>query len=140
MTLERRVRHAYHVSAMHRTTAERTDWLKADLRCLMCGRAAGYVLRPLRPVEAAGLGPDQTLQFTTFHPAESSAPPTRLIGGEQFRCVTCGGSVIVDQQETFSAYAKIDDEIEDRPRRGRPPSRWRHPDISNRIKELGITG
>src|SRR5579871_5863144 len=101
MTLERRVRHAYHVSAMHRTTAGRTDWLKADLRCLMCGRTVGYLVRPLRPVEAAGLGADHPIQFTTFCPADGSAPAVRLIGGQQFRCTTCGGSVIMDQQETF---------------------------------------
>ena len=125
---------------MSSTAAGRTEWLKADLRCLMCGRTVGYLVRPLRPVEAESSGADQPLQFTTFRPPITSAPPVRLIGGEQFRCATCGGSVITDQQETFSTYAEVDEEVEERPRRGRPPSRLRHGDIANRMKELGIAG
>jgi len=64
----------------------------------------------------------------------------RLIAEEQFRCATCGGSVIMDQQESFSTYAGVDDEVEERPRRGRPPSKWRRPRIANRMNELGIPG
>ena len=125
---------------MRSTAARRTDWVKADLRCLMCGRAVGYLVRPLRPIEVAGFGADQPLQFTAFRPANSSTPAVRLVGGEQFRCATCGGSVIMDQPETFSTYAEVDDEVEERPRRGRPPSKWRRSSIANRMDEPGISG
>jgi len=46
----------------------------------------------------------------------------------------------MDQQETFSTYAEVDDEVEERPRRGRPPSKWRRSRIADRMKELGIPG
>ena len=119
--------HAGAVSGTHSIDADRTDWLKADMRCLMCGRVLGQLVSPLRPVQAATTAGDAARQFTTFRPADSSAPPVRLSGGEQFRRGTCGGSIIVDQQERFSIYAEVDEveAVRERPRRGRPPKPWR---------------
>jgi DNA-directed RNA polymerase subunit N (RpoN/RPB10) len=121
------------------TVPGRTKWLKADLRCLMCGRAIGYVVGPLRSVRAAGSRADQPLQFTAFRPAESSGPAVPLIGGEQFRCATCGGTVLMDQTETFTTYAEVDEEVE-RPRRGRPPKNRPRSDNTNWMNEFGIVG
>jgi len=64
----------------------------------------------------------------------------RLIGGEQFRCTTCGGSVLMDQTETFATYADVDEEVEARPRRGRPPGKWRRPSSAEQMNEFGIVG
>jgi DNA-directed RNA polymerase subunit N (RpoN/RPB10) len=107
--------------------AGRKDWVQADLRCLMCGRVIGRLVGPL----PAGNPDKRTLagrppQFAAFRPADSSVPATRLVGGEQFRCTTCGGAVIMDELETFSTYADVDEEREEHPRRGRPPKPWRH--------------
>ena len=50
----------------------------------------------------------------------------------------------MDELETFSTYADIDeDEIEEeqRPRRGRPPKPWRRPvEEPNWLEQLGIAG
>jgi len=128
------------LSTMRGTAAGRTEWLKADLRCLMCGRAIGYLVGPLRSVRAACPRGDQPLQFTAFRSAESSEQAVRLIGGEQFRCTTCGGSVLMDQTETFATYADVDEEVEARPRRGRPPGKWRRPSSAEQMNEFGIVG
>jgi DNA-directed RNA polymerase subunit N (RpoN/RPB10) len=119
----------------------RKDWVQADLRCLMCGRVIGRLVGPL-PTEAdrralAGRPP----QFAAFRPANVNVPAVRLVGGEQFRCTTCGGGVIMDELETFSTYEDIDDDLDERPRRGRPPKPWRRPpEAPTWLDELGIAG
>jgi DNA-directed RNA polymerase subunit N (RpoN/RPB10) len=119
----------------------RKDWVQADLRCLMCGRVIGRLVGPL-PTEAdrralAGRPP----QFAAFRPANTSVPAVRLVGGEHFRCTTCGGGVIMDELETFSTYEDIDDDLDERPRRGRPPKPWRRPpEAPTWLDELGIAG
>ena len=121
--------------------AGRKDWVQADLRCLMCGRVIGRVVGPL-PTDTdrralAGRQP----QFAAFRPANTSVPAVRLIGGEHFRCPTCGGGVIMDELETFSTYEDIDDDLDERPRRGRPPKPWRRPpEAPTWLDELGIAG
>jgi hypothetical protein len=122
--------------------AGRKDWVQADLRCLMCGRVVGRLVGPLPVGElarrsVAGAPP----QFAAFRPADSAQPAIRLIGGEHFRCSICGGGVLMDELETFSTYEDIEDDLEDRPRRGRPPKPWRRAQTSsNWLDELGIAG
>ena len=122
--------------------AGRKDWVAADLRCLMCGRVIGRLVGPLPPGDPtqrtlAGRAP----HFAAFCPADTSAPAVRLSGGEQFRCTTCGGAVIMDELETFSTYADLGDDEDERPRRGRPPKPWRRtPSGPNWLDALGIAG
>ena len=48
---------------------------------------------------------------------------------------------MMDELETFSTYADIDDELDVRPRRGRPPKPWRRTaDAPSWLDELGIAG
>src|SRR5882672_9701801 len=120
----------------------RKDWVQADLRCLMCGRVLGRLVGPM-PAALVGRslasGPPR---FAAFRPADATGPAVRLVGGEHFRCRTCGGVVIMDELETFSTYEDIDDELEQRPRRGRPPKPWRHTATTSPewLQELGIAG
>src|SRR5829696_6223842 len=108
--------------------AGRKEWVQADVRCLMCGRVLGRLV---------GRPPT----FAAFRPAEGSSPAVRLAGGEQFRCSTCGGRAIMDEVETFSTYDEVDEELDKRPRRGRPPKPWRRgTDSPSWIEELGIAG
>jgi hypothetical protein len=124
-------------------TAGRKDWVQADLRCMLCGRVVGRLIGPLPANDAArraqaGIRP----QFAAFRPADMNVPAVRLKGGEHFRCTTCGGAVIMDELEFFSTYDDIDDEeVVDRPRRGRPPKPWRRvADRPDWLAELEIAG
>jgi DNA-directed RNA polymerase subunit N (RpoN/RPB10) len=123
--------------------AGRKDWVQADLRCLMCGRVIGRLVGPL-PVDDGlrSVRVGRLPKFAAFRPTDVSVPTVRLVGGEHFRCSTCGGGVIMDELETFSTYEDIDDEdVEGRPRRGRPPKPWRRPTAEpNWLDELGIAG
>lgn len=122
--------------------AGRKDWVQADLRCLMCGRIIGRLVGPLAQDEPPGRSAvARPPQFAAFRPADTREPAVRLTGGEQFRCTTCGGAVLMDEVETFSTYADIDDEQQERPRRGRPPKPWRRsPAPPNWFEALGIAG
>ena len=122
--------------------AGRKDWVQADLRCLMCGRVVGRLVGPLPATDAAKRAQAGRFpQFAAFRPADLSVPAVRLMGGEHFRCTTCGGGVIMDELETFSTYEDLDEEVEARPRRGRPPKPWRRTSSSpSWLQQLGIAG
>jgi hypothetical protein len=108
----------------------RRDWLEAELRCLLCGRAWGRLVGCLPRGEASEV-------VTLQRAGEQGSPARPLARGEQFRCGTCGGRVIVDHVETFSTYDEEEEEPGSRPRRGRPPKPWRR--LSNRrLHELGL--
>ncbi len=119
----------------------RHDWVQAELRCLMCGRSLGRLVGPLPP-SGGPLRPSAwgVRQFAAFSPADPGAPAVRLAGTEQFRCPTCSGGAVVDDVETFSTYDPVlDDEADQRPRRGRRPRPWRvAPD--ERLRALGLAG
>lgn len=116
------------------TMVGRKDWIQADLRCLMCGRVPGRLIGPL----PADLVPGRP-QFAAFRPADASVPAVRLAGGEKFRCTACGGALIMDELERFSTYEDVDDELEERPRRGRPPKPWRRtPTAPDWLSQLGL--
>jgi DNA-directed RNA polymerase subunit N (RpoN/RPB10) len=127
----------------HMTMAGRKDWVQADLRCIMCGRVIGRLVGPLPPGDPATRSLiARPPQFAAFRPADTQVPAVRLLGGEQFRCTTCGGAVIMDELETFSTYTDVgDDEMEERPRRGRPPKPWRRGSTApSWFESLGIAG
>lgn len=132
-------RHTYLLSV---NMVGRSDWVQADLRCMMCGRVIGRLVGPLPAGDPstrslAGRPP----HFSAFRPADTSVPAVRLVGGEQFRCTTCGGAVIMDELETFSTYTDLGDEVEERPKRGRPPKPWRRsPTSPSWLEVLGIAG
>ncbi|MBV9580400.1 MAG: hypothetical protein JO057_17580 [Chloroflexi bacterium] len=121
--------------------AGRKDWVQADLRCMMCGRIIGRLVGPLPPGDPVNRSPAGRPQFAAFRPADAGVPAVRLMGGEQFRCTTCGGAVMMDELETFSTYAEIEEELDERPRRGRPPKPWRRsPTPPNWFEALGVAG
>jgi hypothetical protein len=122
--------------------AGRKDWVFADLRCLMCGRIVGRLVGPLAAGEFARRSATSAApQFAAFRPADSTQPAVRLVGGEHFRCSTCGGGVLMDELETFSTYDDVEDELDERPRRGRPPKPWRRTQSSpDWLGQLGIAG
>jgi hypothetical protein len=48
----------------------------------------------------------------------------------------------MDEVETFSTYDDVDDEMEHRPRRGRPPKPWRRGTAAalSWLEDLGVAG
>jgi hypothetical protein len=121
--------------------AGRKDWVQADLRCLLCGRVVGRLVGPLPARDLRGVAAGRPPQFAAFRPADETVPAVKLVGGEQFHCTTCGGAVMMDELETFSTYNDVEEEHEERPRRGRPPKPWRRTSAPpNWLEALGIAG
>ena len=119
----------------------RRDWVQADLLCLLCGRSLGRLVGPLpagQPLRRSAFG---IRQFAAFRPADPTLPAVRLQGSEHFRCTACGGDPILDEVEVFSTYDEVleDEEELARPRRGRPPKRFR-PLADSRLRALGLAG
>lgn len=117
----------------------RQDWAQADVQCLLCGRLLGRLVGPLPLGHERRATVGREVHFAAFCPADRSIPARRLAGGEQFRCYTCGGGVLVDDVQVFSTYPEPVEEPVGHPRRGRPPKPWRRlPD--QRLAEFGLAG
>jgi hypothetical protein len=139
--IDRRAWQADQVSEERTGHAGRSEWVQADLRCLMCGRVAGQLVGRRPPASTASVASGKPLRFAAFRLAESAAPAVRLTGGEQFSCTTCGGSLISDQVEAFSTYVEVSEEVEERKHRGRPAKPWRRTVVSPAwMLELAIAG
>lgn len=123
------------------TPRDRHDWAQADLRCLLCGRILGTLVGPL-PEDARGTRPTawSVRHFAIFQSADVDTSPVRLNGREQFRCSSCGGGGVLDSVEVLTTYDSVEiDDVEERPRRGRPPKPWRR-FVDARAIALGLTG
>ena len=91
-------------------------FLVADARCYWCGTVAGTLegAWPLIP----GM-----LMFRRR--GEYQAPTQARPDSPDFRCGHCGGPLFVDEFDIVMLRVKKVEEVEDRPRRGRPPKRPR---------------
>jgi hypothetical protein len=77
----------------------RREWLKVDLRCLLCHRLAGCLVRPTQDA-AEGELRLPTGQWA-FRSADRSLPIRLVSGAGRIRCADCGGSVMTEDVESF---------------------------------------
>jgi hypothetical protein len=102
----------------------RRDWVRGDVRCLMCGRLLGRLLGITRLCENGDHSAGQPIAFIAYRPLN---PVDRIVPFSpeiRFRCNTCGGTGALDEIEVFSTYdepptAEREDETITRGR-GRP--------------------
>ncbi len=94
----------------------RLRYLVAEARCYRCGTVAGTLEGgwPLMP---------GTLMFRRSGEQQVLAPARPA--SPTFRCGHCGGPLFVDDFDIVLLRSEKLEEIEDRPRRGRPPKRPR---------------
>jgi hypothetical protein len=86
------------------TGRKRRDWVRGDVRCLMCGRLLGRLLGTTH-VRANG---DRTAghptAFVAYRPLD---PVDRIVpfsSDLRFRCSVCGGAGALDEVEVLSTY------------------------------------
>ena len=113
----------------------RQEWVRADLRCMLCGRTLGTLLGSAAQArEHRGLA-----RFATFR--SSVGEIVRLIGSENLRCTACGGTALVGEMERFCTDAPI---VEPEPAPGTPRCCgcwlvvWRQPQ-DPRLRLFGLT-
>jgi hypothetical protein len=102
----------------------RHDWVRGEVRCLMCGRLLGRLLGVARKTVDGDRSAGHPVAFLAFRPTDPTQPVVPYQSGLRFRCHHCAGAGALDAIDLFSTYDEVDaQDIEDEPRptgRGRP--------------------
>jgi hypothetical protein len=111
----------------------RHDWVRGDVRCLMCGRLLGRLLGVARSGENGARSAGHPVAFIAYRPLDPVEPIIPFTPRLRFRCRVCGGAGALDDVDIFSTYDDTPmgaDEVEEprvrtrgRPRRRFPPQR-----------------
>jgi hypothetical protein len=119
---------------------QRHDWVRADVRCLMCGRLQGRLLGTARRTENGERTAGHPVAFFAYRaldPVERIVPFTPNL---RFRCRVCSGAGAVDSVDVFSTYDEppaTDEEMSpDGERIPRGPGRPRRPFLP--LKTSGV--
>jgi hypothetical protein len=116
----------------HAARRRRHDWVRGEVRCLMCGRLIGRLLGTARRREDGDRSAGQPVAFLAFRPTNPTGPVVAYTPALRFRCHECGGAGALDSIDLFSTYDEIatQDVAEDAAPRG--PGRPRRPlDLSH---------
>ena len=104
-------------------------FLLAELKCYLCGAAAGSLERE-RGSTAPRVAIERAGRSLTIGVWDTS----------RLRCPRCGGSVYVDQVELVDRRFEPAEWEDDGPRRGRPPKWLVEQRRRNRERALGLEG
>src|SRR5947207_12577470 len=85
----------------------RHDWVRGDVRCLMCGRLLGRLLGTARSSTNGDRPTGHPEAFFAFRPLHPEGPMVPFTSEMRFRCVVCGGVGALDDVEVFSTYDEI---------------------------------
>ena len=104
---------------------QRRDWVRGEVRCLMCARLVGWLLGARSPTAKGDRSLSAAITFCAYRSADMSRQVTAFTCDMRFRCSDCGGTGAVEEIDFFSTYDELPLGAEDlQPRRrgpGRPP-------------------
>jgi len=92
---------------------KRRDWVRGDVRCLMCGRLLGRLLGTTRARENGDRTAGSPTAFLAYRPLD---PVDRIVPfwpGLRFRCRVCGGAGALDDVDVLSTYDDLPTVSED---------------------------
>jgi hypothetical protein len=89
------------------TRRQRHDWVRGEVRCLMCGRLVGRLLGTARPRDDGDRSAGQPVAFLAFRPLEPTGAIVPFRPGLRFRCDHCGGAGALDSVDLFSTYDEV---------------------------------
>src|SRR5215471_2015185 len=99
------------------TRRKRRDWVRGEVRCLMCGRLLGRLLGTTRARENGDHSAGQPVAFIAYRPLNPVERIVPFAPSLRFRCSTCGGAGALDDIDVFSTYDEVpgadDDDDED---------------------------
>jgi hypothetical protein len=101
-------------------TRRRHNWVRGEVRCLMCARLLGRLLGTDRRRQGA-----PAPSFFAFRPLNPTRPVVRFTPNMRIHCAECGGTGALDDVDFFSTYdespvtAGDDEPVRRGP--GRPP-------------------
>jgi hypothetical protein len=82
----------------------RQDWVRAEVRCLMCGRLLGRLLGSAQKHENGDRSAGYPVAFLAFRPLDPPGPIVPFSARLRFRCALCGGAGVLDDTDVFSTY------------------------------------
>jgi hypothetical protein len=112
-----------------RRARPRHDWVRGDVRCLMCARLLGRLLGTDQRRQGTQHSASNSLSFFAFRPLNPTRRIERFTPGLRMRCGDCGGTGALDDVDFFSTYDEFPvSAADDEPVRrgpGRPPRQLR---------------
>ena len=89
----------------------RRDWVRRDVRCLMCGRLVGRLLGIARSHTNGDRSAGQPLAFVAYRAVDPLEPIVPFTPGLRFRCHRCGGAGALDDIDVFSTFDDAPDDV-----------------------------
>jgi hypothetical protein len=86
------------------TGRKRRDWVRGDVRCLMCGRLLGRLLGTTRGRDNGDRTAGRPAAFVAYRPLDPVARIVPFSPELRFRCRVCGGAGALDEVEVLSTY------------------------------------
>ena len=89
------------------TRRQRRDWVRGEVRCLMCGRLLGRLLGTTRARENGDRTAGQPVAFIAYRALEPNERIVPYTPDIRFRCRVCGGAGALDDVEVLSTYDEL---------------------------------
>ena len=86
---------------------QRRDWVRGEVRCLMCGRLIGRLLGARNHGHSGDRSSDNVISFFAYRSAGVSEPVVACTPLTRFHCTDCGGAGALDDIELFSTHDEV---------------------------------
>src|SRR2546428_2783201 len=121
---------------------DRRDWVRGEVRCLMCARLLGRLLGSRNSGRSDERSSASSVSFFAYRSVESNKRVVALSPDTRFRCADCGGPGVLDDVDFFSTYDESPIAVEDEERvqhgPGRPPRPMRPADPARQGLALAL--
>jgi hypothetical protein len=121
----------------------RRDWIRGEVRCLMCARMLGRLLGSRSGSRSGPRFSTAGLSFFAYRATDANKPVVAIGPDTRFRCSDCGGAGVLDDVDFFSTYdepvSPVEDEEPVQHGPGRPPRPMRPVDPARQGLALALT-
>ncbi len=84
--------------------ARQRDWVRGDVRCIMCARLVGRLLGAAEDSAAGRYPSTQSVSFFAYKSADANSRVVTYVPRMRLRCANCGGAGTLDTVEFFSTH------------------------------------
>jgi hypothetical protein len=85
----------------------RHDWVRGEVRCLLCGRLLGRLLGTAKERSDGDRSAGQPVAFLAYRAIDSAEGVVAFTPQLRFRCQHCGGAGALDAIDVFSTYDEV---------------------------------
>jgi hypothetical protein len=117
----------------------RHDWVRGEVRCLMCGRLLGRLLGTAKQRSDGDRSAGQPVAFLAYRAIDSTEGVIAFTPQLRFRCQHCGGAGALDAIDVFSTYDEVSShDHADAEEKRRGPGRPSRPFGPTRVGPTGL--